>query len=118
MTQWLLRHGVRIASAFQPGADGMQKLAARLKRKRERDAAPDSIAAPGAFEIQQANLVHYLWDDIYRQFGFIKTEVLRDDPNGVQDVGLSSLIADPGRGGSRQDAGHACQRDAAARPVQ
>ncbi len=103
LTQWLLHHGVRIASAFQPGAEGMQKLVARLKRKRERDAAPDSVAAPGAFEIQQANLVHYLWDDIYRQFGFIKTEVLRDDPNGVQDVGLPSLIADPVRLGQVEE---------------
>lgn len=97
LTQWLLHHGVRIASAFQPDAEGMRKLTARLKRKRERDAARGSIAAPSAAEIQQANRVHYLWDDLYRDFGFIKTEVLRDDPNGVQDVALSSLIADPVR---------------------
>ncbi|WMJ67730.1 rhamnan synthesis F family protein [Stenotrophomonas sp. 24(2023)] len=95
LTQWLLHHGVRIASAFEPDAQGMRKLTARLKRKRERDAAPARVGPPGKFDIQQANPVHYLWDDLYRQFGFIKTEVLRDDPNGVADVGLSNLIDDP-----------------------
>jgi rhamnosyltransferase len=92
LTQWLLHHGVRIASAFEPDAAGLRKLAERVKRKRERDGL---AAAPGKFELQQANPVHYLWDDLYRQFGVIKTEVLRDDPNGVNDVGLSNLIADP-----------------------
>lgn len=92
LTQWLLHHGVRIAAAFQPDAAGLRKLAGRVKRKREREGLS---AAPGKFELQQANPVHYLWDDLYRQFGVIKTEVLRDDPNGVNDVGLSNLITDP-----------------------
>ena len=91
LTQWLLHHGVKIAAAFEPDADGMRKLAERVKRKCERDGLPP----PGSFEIEQANPVHYLWDDLCRQFGMIKTEVLRDDPNGVNDVGLSHLILDP-----------------------
>lgn len=91
LTQWLLHHGVRIASAFEPEAAGQRKLIERVKRKR----ALDGLPPPGEQEIRQANPVHYLWDDLYRQFGVIKTEVLRDDPNGVNDVGLPCLIGDP-----------------------
>lgn len=91
LTQWLLHHGVRIASAFQPDDAGMRKLSERVKRKRARD----GLAPPGGHEIAQANPVHYLWDDLCREFGLIKTEVLRDDPNGVNDVGLSRVINDP-----------------------
>jgi rhamnosyltransferase len=91
LTQWLLHHGVRIAAAFQPNDAGMRKLTERVKRKR----ALDGVPPPGRHEIAQANPVHYLWDDLYREFGLIKTEVLRDDPNGVNDVGLSRVITDP-----------------------
>ncbi|MFC6842195.1 rhamnan synthesis F family protein [Xanthomonas theicola] len=94
LTQWLLSHGAKIGVAFQPAADATRTIAARLKRKCLRDGINALIAAPSKQGILHANPAHYLWDDLYRSFGFIKSEVLRDDPNGVLDVELARVITD------------------------
>lgn len=95
LTQWLLRHGARVAAAFQLDPSTTETVAARLRRKQLRDGPTGAAARLGAQEILQANPVHYLWDELYRRFGFIKSEVLRDDPNGVHDVDLASVVTDP-----------------------
>jgi len=94
LTQWLLSHGARIAVAFQPDDAARRTVAVRLKRKRLRDGVNALIAAPSKQGVLHANPAHYLWDELYRRFGFIKSEVLRDDPNGVLDVELARLITD------------------------
>lgn len=93
-TQWLLNHGAKIAVAYEPDAAALRTVATRLKQKRLRDGAGALTATPGSKDVQQANPVHYLWDELYRRFGFIKSEVLRDDPNGVLDVELSRVVTD------------------------
>lgn len=95
LTQWLLHHGARIAAAFQPDSASMGRLIHRLERTQERLGISTAGGRLGRREALRANPVHYLWDDLYRQFGFIKAEVLRDDPNGVRDVSLADLITDP-----------------------
>ncbi|WP_295936725.1 rhamnan synthesis F family protein [uncultured Xanthomonas sp.] len=92
LTQCLLRNGAKIAAAFEPDASHEGKVSARLQR---RHAAAGDLSSPSNKEIAEANPVHFLWDELYRSFGFIKSEVLRDDPNGVNDVDLSSVVTDP-----------------------
>ncbi|WP_255423900.1 rhamnan synthesis F family protein [Xanthomonas sp. SI] len=96
LTQWLLSHGAKIGVAFQPDAAAQRTVAVRLKRKRLRDGVNALIAAPSKQGVMHANPAHYLWDALYRRFGFIKSEVLRDDPNGVLDVELERVIPDAG----------------------
>ncbi|PPT98436.1 glycosyl transferase [Xanthomonas arboricola pv. arracaciae] len=92
LTQWLLTHGAKIGVAYQPDAAAKQVAAVRIKRKRLRDGVNALIAAPSKQGVLQANPAHYHWDELYRRFGFIKSEVLRDDPLGVLDVELDGLI--------------------------
>lgn len=87
MTQWLLAHDVRIAAAFVPSAAELKTVALRLQAQYG--------AVPDAEQVATANPVHYLWDALYRRFGFIKSEVLRDDPNGVLGERLTQLGMDP-----------------------
>ncbi|MDC8745786.1 rhamnan synthesis F family protein [Xanthomonas campestris] len=94
LTQWLLTHGAKIGVAYQPDAAAKQVAAVRIKRKRLRDGVNALIAAPSKQGVLQANPAHYHWDELYRRFGFIKSEVLRDDPLGVLDVELAGLITD------------------------
>lgn len=94
LTQWLLHHGARIAAAFRPNPAGADKLIRRLERTRQRLGVSNEGGRLTRAAALKANPVHYLWDDLYRQYGFIKTEVLRDDPNGVRDVSLCELIPD------------------------
>nr|AAX19610.2 WxocB [Xanthomonas oryzae pv. oryzicola]AAX19612.2 WxocB [Xanthomonas oryzae pv. oryzicola] len=94
LTQWLLSHGAKIGVAYRPDATAKRVAAARIKRKRLREGVNALIAAPSKQGVLQANPAHYHWDELYRQFGFIKSEVLREDPNGVLDVELASVIPD------------------------
>jgi lipopolysaccharide biosynthesis protein len=91
LTQWMLRHGARVAAAFTPDATMLRTIARRLRQKRLRDGISDK-ASPR--DINEANPAHFLWDELYRRFGFIKGEVLRDDPNGVLDADLARVVAD------------------------
>jgi len=92
LTQCLIRHGAKVSAAFEPDDSHAKKVSVRLQRSRQREGADSAV--PTDRDIAEANPVHFLWDELYRNYGFIKTEVLRDDPNGVNDVDLSSLITD------------------------
>ncbi|MBB5864294.1 rhamnosyltransferase [Xanthomonas arboricola] len=94
LTQWLLTHGAKLGVAYQPDEAAKQVAATRIKRKRLRDGVNVLIAAPSKQGVLMANPAHYHWDELYRRFGFIKSEVLRDDPLGVLDLELTRLIAD------------------------
>ncbi|WP_230595973.1 rhamnan synthesis F family protein [Xanthomonas albilineans] len=95
LTQHLRKHGARIAAAFQPNALDVKKVAARLRRIRLGSKSASHAAVPTRKDVAEANPVHFLWDKIYHCFGFIKTEVLRDDPNRVNDVDLADVVKDP-----------------------
>jgi rhamnosyltransferase len=87
LTQWLLGHDVRIAAAFVPDAAELRTVSSRLKAQYG--------TVPDADQVVTANPVHYLWDALYARFGIIKSEVLRDDPNGVLGDQLKQLVVDP-----------------------
>lgn len=84
LTQWLLAHDVRIASALVPTRREKRSMARRLASKLGRK--------PSRQEIRSANPAHYLWDVLCQRYGLIKTEVLRDDPNGVLADALPRVV--------------------------
>ncbi|MEL2319339.1 hypothetical protein AAER40_27350, partial [Klebsiella pneumoniae] len=42
--------------------------------------------------VKASNLTHYLWDKVALQLGFLKCEVLRDNPNKLRMHGLASVV--------------------------
>jgi lipopolysaccharide biosynthesis protein len=113
LTQWLIQHGARITSAFRPSAAEEEQVRARLREKMLRAGVASTDARPTAEDVKVANPVHFLWEALFQRYGFIKSEVLRDDPNGVLGIDLARLIVD---GSTRAEVEAEIQRARRTRP--
>lgn len=93
MTQHFVAHGARVESAFKPTFRDHLTIAWRLAARRK-------IFQPVQFlvellhwqRVKSSNPTHYLWDKIALELGFLKCEVLRDNPNQLRMHGLASVV--------------------------
>lgn len=93
MTQHFLEHGARVESAFKPTFRDYLTIAWRLAARRK-------LIQPIQFlieilhwqRVKSSNLTHYLWDKVASELGFLKCEVLRDNPNKLRMHGLASVV--------------------------
>ncbi|MBB5543045.1 rhamnan synthesis F family protein [Paraburkholderia fungorum] len=93
MTQHFVAHGARIKAAFRPKFGDFLTIAWRLAARRK-------VIQPFQFliellhwrRVRSSNLTHYLWDRVASELGFLKCEVLRDNPNGLRMHRLAEIV--------------------------
>lgn len=93
MTQRFVAEGARVEAAFKPTLGDYLTVAWRLAGHRK-------AIRPVQFliellhwrRVKASNLTHYLWNRIASQLGFVKCEVLRDNPNKLGMGRLASVV--------------------------
>lgn len=84
LSQRLQENGFVLKSAFNADMADIKLLMSRIGHH--------ATSGKKVSAVSDANLVHYLWDRIFDQYGVIKNEVLRDDPNRVLNPPLSNVV--------------------------
>ncbi|TDY25460.1 rhamnosyltransferase [Paraburkholderia sp. BL6665CI2N2] len=93
MTQQFIAQGARVESAFKPTFLDYVNIAWRLAgRRRQIQPFQFLVELLHWRRVKASNLTHYLWDKVALQLGFLKCEVLRDNPNKLRMHGLASVV--------------------------
>lgn len=93
MTQRFVAQGARVESAFKPTFANYLTIAWRLAGRRKRVRPIQFLLEIMHWRrVKASNLTHYLWDKVALQLGFLKCEVLRDNPNKLRMHSLASVV--------------------------
>lgn len=93
MTQQFVAQGARVEAAFKPTFGDYLTIAWRLAGRRKRiQPVQFLLELLNWRRVKASNLTHYLWDKVALQLGFLKCEVLRDNPNKLRMHRLALVV--------------------------